>query len=86
MYFPVLFCLSVSMIGFEDRLRNDLGCARWDVKLHSNSNPSQALRLLRTLAETKLLAIPVPYCAFHFWFVELREKRKLWQCGEIENV
>ena len=29
MYFPVLFCVSVS--GCEDRLQNDIDCVGWDV-------------------------------------------------------
>ena len=37
LYFPVLFCLSVisQVIGCEDRLRNDLYCVEWGVKLYS---------------------------------------------------
>ena len=38
LYFPVLFCLSDSIshvIGCEDRLRNDLYCVEWGVKLYS---------------------------------------------------
>ena len=39
LYFPVLFCLSVSvkwLAACEDRLRNDLYCVEWGVKLYSN--------------------------------------------------
>jgi len=32
----VLFVSISQVIGCEDRLRNDLDCVRWDVKLYSN--------------------------------------------------
>jgi len=44
MYFPVLFFVSISqVIGSEDRLRNDLYCVEWGVKLYSNQQDWQLL-------------------------------------------
>jgi len=47
LYFPVLFFVSISqVIGCEDRLRNDLYCVEWGVKLYSIHPSSGRLSML----------------------------------------
>ena len=52
LYFPVLFCLSVSVkwlaVKCKDRLRNDLYCVEWGVKLYSNQPNFECSRLYGT--------------------------------------
>jgi len=41
LYFPVLFVSIGQVIVCEDRLRNDLYCVEWGVKLYSNQPTNQ---------------------------------------------
>jgi len=55
--FTVLFVSISQVIGCEDRLRNDLYCVEWGVKLYLNSNSnsnSSRVRLLCTIRNQSL--------------------------------